>query len=124
MARAAAGAHLGWFAAAVFLMPLNVFLEGRVWHLIARRIDPGTTLAESFGALFTGYALGFFTPGRAGEFVGRAFYTRHRDKWDVAAGIAVQRLLDMAVAVSIGAVCLAVFVVRDAPSPHATWVAL
>lgn len=109
MLAAAAGANPWWIGAAVLLMPVNVFLEGTVWHLLARRMDPRTMPAESIGALFTGYALGFFTPGRAGEFAGRAYYVRHHDKWEVAAVVAAQRLLDMAVAVSLGTAALILF---------------
>lgn len=121
MAEAAAGANPWWITAAVLLMPANVLLEGAAWHILVRRVDPRTSLAESYGALLTGYALGFFTPGRAGEFAGRAYYVRHHDKWEVAAVVAVQRLFDMAVAVSIGTAAL--FVVRLTRSlpPDGVW---
>lgn len=124
MLAAAAGASLWWIGAAVALLPLNVFLEGSVWHLLARRLDARMTRAESFGALFTGYALGFFTPGRAGEFAGRAYYVSHRDKWGVAAVVAVQRLLDMAVAVSLGTVALVVFLALENPPREDLWTAV
>lgn len=121
MAAAAAGASPWWIVAAVLLMPMNVFLEGSVWHLLVRRVDPTMTRHESFGALFTGYALGFFTPGRAGEFAGRAFHVRHHDKWEVAAVVAVQRLIDMAVAVGLGTVALILFLRTRSLSPEGLW---
>ncbi len=121
MASAAAGASPWWIAAAVLLLPANVFLEGSVWHLLIRRVDPTMTRRESFGALFTGYALGFFTPGRAGEFAGRAFHVRHHDKWEVAAVVAVQRLYDMAVVVSLGTAALILFQRTRSLPPEGLW---
>ena len=109
MAAAAKGANPWWVASAVLLMPLNVFLEGSTWHVLVRRVDPATTIGESIGALLAGFALGFFTPGRVGDFAGRAYYVRHADKWEVAAVVAVHRVLDMAAAVSAGTVALVAF---------------
>lgn len=124
MAEAAADTDLRWVAAAVALMPANVALEGIVWIRLARHVDPGLTTRDGFGALLAGFALGFFTPARAGDYAGRAFYVRHRDKWEIAAVVAVQRLLDVAVGSTAGSIALFIYLAIERPETSALWWAL
>ncbi len=106
MVEAARRANPLWIVAAVALLPLNVFLEGRVWRVMVRPVTPQIGWRGLYGALLSGFALGLFTPARAGEFVGRAFYLPHADRWETGATVFAQRLLDMAVALDVGLVAL------------------
>ena len=121
MARAAAGADAALIAAAVLLLPMNVALEGLVWHQLISRLGLATTLRDHIGALFAGYALGFFTPARAGEFAGRAFYIRHDDRWEIAVLVGAQRLFDMGVVHSVGCLAMVFYIVAADPQPVLLW---
>lgn len=121
MVRAAAGADAGLITAAVILLPVNLALEGLVWHLLISRLSIATTLREQIGALFAGFALGFFTPGRAGEFAGRAFYIRHGDRWEIAVVVGAQRLFDMAVICAVGCPATVIYILTADPQPEVLW---
>ena len=121
MARAAAGADPRLIVAAVILLPINVALEGLVWHLLISRLSRATKLRDHIGALFAGYALGFFTPARAGEFAGRAFYIRHDDRWEIAILVGAQRLFDMGVVHSVGCLATVFYIMAVDPQPVLLW---
>ena len=99
-------------AGAVLLLPLNVGLDAWVWGVILSPVTGRLPLRRLVPAVMSGFALGFFTPARAGEYVGRTFHLdlagSDTDGWTVSATIFTQRLVDMAVAVDVGTVALAV----------------
>jgi len=97
-----------WAAAAILLVPLNVLLDAWVWGVLLRRLDVNPSLQELTAAVLSGFALGFLTPGRIGEYPGRALHIDGGDGWAVAVSIAVQRVADMAVAVCVGTLGLAI----------------
>lgn len=121
MMEAVADADPWWIAAAVALLPANVWLDAVMWHKLFLRVRPATSFRESFGAMLAGFSLGFFTPGRAGELAGRAFYLQHPDRWETAAVVIVQRLYDTAVAVSVGAVALFINRIEDVLPIDLVW---
>lgn len=110
MRRAAASANPWWIAAALTLMPLNLVLEGLVWHRLLRRVAPASEWLRSYGALLAGYSLGFFTPARAGDYAARAFYVDHDDRWEIAAIVGVHKIMALVVRVTAGACALILFV--------------
>lgn len=124
MLEAARTAEPLWIGAAAALLPLNVFLEGRVWRVMVRPVAPEVGWREVYGALLCGFALGLFTPARAGEFVGRAFYLPHADRWETGATVFAQRLLDMTVAVNVGLLALAYAWAGGLLPDGAWWIAL
>lgn len=124
MAAALAGADPWWIATAVALLPANVMLETVLWHILVRRARPATTFREAFEALLAGHSLGFFTPGRAGEVAGRAFYVKHADRWETAAVVIVQRFYDMAAAVSVGTIALFLFRMEHALPAARVWLGI
>jgi len=98
-------------AAAALLVPLNVALDAWVWGVILSPVAGSLSLRHLLAAVMSGFALGFFTPARAGEYVGRTFHLdlsrSEVDGWTVSATIFAQRMVDMAVAVDVGALALA-----------------
>ena len=59
---------------AVFLLlPLNLFLESAKWRLIVSKTEV-ISQANAFKAVLAGFASGFFTPNRTGEFLGRIVF--------------------------------------------------
>jgi uncharacterized membrane protein YbhN (UPF0104 family) len=100
--RALGEAHWEWAAAAVLLLPLNLFLDGWVWARLLAVVEgdfPAPRVAE---AVLGGLALGFWTPARLGEYAGRAFAFPDADRWTVSLTVFVQRMADMAVGVTVG----------------------
>jgi Lysylphosphatidylglycerol synthase TM region len=59
------------FLMAAILMPVNWLLETAKWRILLNSHMPFKTLLKS---VIAGITLGFITPGRAGEFVGRVVF--------------------------------------------------
>jgi uncharacterized membrane protein YbhN (UPF0104 family) len=100
-------AHWGWAAAALLLLPANVVLDAYVWGLLLRPLRGRVPIGVLTRAVLSGFAVGFLTPGRIGEYPGRALHLDGGDGWAVTVSIAVQRIADMAVAVGFGTIGLA-----------------
>ncbi|MBL0310056.1 MAG: flippase-like domain-containing protein [Bacteroidetes bacterium] len=60
-----------FFIAALLLVAVNWFLETYKWKIL---LQSGQSFVSLFKAVLAGVTLGFITPGRGGEFVGRAMY--------------------------------------------------
>jgi hypothetical protein len=108
LAAAAAEANLGWAALAVGLLPVNVGLEAYRFHRLLRRStasDPpsfGATALAVVGA----YPLGLLTPGRVGDYAGRALYLRGIPVSITAALTFVERTATLACCIAFGTVAL------------------
>ena len=63
------------FTAVIFLMPINWALETLKWKYIISEIEKVSFL-KSFKAVWTGVAVGHFTPNRIGEFGGRIYFLK------------------------------------------------
>ena len=106
---AARSAEVAWVLPAVALLPANIGLEAYRWHRLVRVAAPDTRFGESLAAVLCGYPLGLATPGRIGDFVGRAFYLRSADAWTLTALTGVERLATLAVTLAAGLVALGPF---------------
>jgi len=65
------------FLLVLFLMPVNWLLETFKWRLLIKSKGPLIHLLKS---VIAGTTLGFVTPGRAGEFVGRVIFVEEENK--------------------------------------------
>jgi hypothetical protein len=65
------------FFLAILLMPLNWLLEAVKWNQLLKHKFPVPQLLKS---ILAGIALGFVTPGRGGEFIGRVLFLDEEDK--------------------------------------------
>ena len=65
------------FLLALLLMPINWLLETVKWRLLIKSKEPFIHLLKS---VIAGVTLGFVTPGRAGEFVGRVMFVAEKNK--------------------------------------------
>lgn len=99
--RAAGRADPLWVALAVALLPVNLALEAATWRPILRRVVGETTFTECLAGVLGGYPIGFFTPGRVGDFAGRALSIDRGDRAQIGISAAVARIPDLA-AVLIG----------------------
>lgn len=113
-----------WIGAALVLMPLTLTLDGVVWRHLLRPVAPEASPRQLAGAILSGFALGFVTPARAGEFVGRALYLPDADPWSVSLTVFVQRLVDTALNVSAGVGALGVVLYAGTLAPSLGWTLL
>ncbi len=69
------GENLLVFALIIALMFINWGIEARKWQVA---LKPSYTISfkQSFKAIFTGTTMGFFTPNRMGEYIGRILYLK------------------------------------------------
>ena len=71
------GNRLYLFIAVLFLMPVNWGLETIKWRMLLRAKTPLLILLQS---IIAGITVGFVTPGRSGEFVGRVMFLNEGNK--------------------------------------------
>jgi uncharacterized protein (TIRG00374 family) len=113
-----------WIMAALALLPANLVLDGVVWKQLLHPITPTVSFRALGGAVLSGFALGFVTPARAGEFVGRALYLPEADSWSVSLTVFVQRLIDTAINVATGVGVLGITLYLNALDTTWPWMAL
>ncbi len=106
VAVAIAHADLRWALAALALVPVNVGLETYRWWRLVRRLAPGVRYRDALRAVVGSYPLGLLTPGRVGDYVGRALYLR-----DIPAGASAaltfgERMATLAACLAGGLVAL------------------
>ncbi|MCZ7558184.1 MAG: flippase-like domain-containing protein [Bacteroidia bacterium] len=102
IARAWSGANPWYIAAALLLLPLNLWLQYRKWAVMLRRVYPDIPVGDVRGSLLIGFTFGLVTPARIGEFGGRAVAVRGA-KPSVLMGLtAADKLSTMAVTVGVG----------------------
>ena len=65
--------QISWLLVVIVLLPLNLFLESEKWRLIVSKTEK-INLSNAFKAVLAGFASGFFTPNRTGEFLGRIIF--------------------------------------------------
>ena len=110
-----------WIAAALALMPANIGLEAYRWHLLVRRIAPEVRFPQTLAAVLSGYPLGLVTPGRVGDYVGRAFYLRHAGKLELAALTFAERMATLACSLVVGFAALVPFLMLRTDVPTIAW---
>lgn len=65
---------LVWMTVALLLVPVNIGLEAYRWGRLVRHVAPSVRFQDALRAVVGGYPLGLLTPGRVGDYVGRAVY--------------------------------------------------
>lgn len=66
-----------WLLLAVLLMPFNWLLETVKWRALIKSAEPFSHLLKS---VIAGTTVGFVTPARAGEFIGRTLFVADQNK--------------------------------------------
>ncbi|MBL7979362.1 MAG: flippase-like domain-containing protein [Bacteroidetes Order II. Incertae sedis bacterium] len=93
----------------LLLLTLNIYLQTVIWQTLVRRLFPEEQFFQSLGAVLVGQTLGLFTPARLGDFVGRAYYLDHQNKWELAALTGAQQLVALACYIGFGIPALLYF---------------
>lgn len=92
---------------AIGLVIPNLWGNGRAWAALMTPLIPAMSARTMWRALMAGFAMGFFTPARVGEYAGRAFSVVYPNKWSVTATVLLQRLIDLVIGLWAGTVVLA-----------------
>lgn len=100
------GANVLFLLAAVALMPVNWLLETVKWRWLIRSKETFLKLLKS---IISGVTLGFITPARSGEFIGRMLFLDEEDKAKVFYLSVVGGVAHTAVTVSMGALFISVW---------------
>lgn len=121
IADAAMAVHTGWASVALALLPLNVGLEVYRFHRLLRVSGAGTAprFGETLAAVVGAYPLGLLTPGRLGDYAGRAIYLRDYPASATAALTFAERTATLACCLGFGAAALPLWLVR--PGVDAGW---
>lgn len=70
----------GWLLLAVAFMPVNFLIETTKWRYLISSLEH-LSFCKALKSVMSGYATGFFTPNRVGEFPGRAVYLQGNNRW-------------------------------------------
>ncbi len=111
-----------WALAAVVLIPLNVGLEAFRWHRLVVKLAPDVRFKTSLAAVLSGYPLGLLTPGRIGDYVGRALYLRDISPGASATLTFAERIATLACCLVFGLVALPYFLLTHTDVASMAWV--
>ncbi len=107
--------------AALVLLPANIALEAYRWARLVRCVVPAVPLRRAMAAVVAAYPIGLLTPGRVGDYVGRAVLLTGVPAGVSAALTFAERMATLAWCLAGGLVALAPYLARHAvPSPAAT----
>lgn len=96
------------FGIVVFLMFINWGMEALKWHTLVGKFQKLPFL-KTYQAIFSGITLGIFTPNRIGEYGGRMFYVRRRNRIKAIAVTLIGSFSQILITVGLGIIFLPVF---------------
>ncbi len=118
---AARQAGLAPLLLALALVPANVGLEAYRWWRLVRRVASGVRYRDALIAILGGYPLGLLTPGRVGEFAGRAALLRDLPAGQSAALTMTEKVATLA-AILVGGLVAVTHLVLTTAAPSPLWV--
>jgi hypothetical protein len=89
---------------------LNLFLQYKKWHLVARHELNISNKFNILQSLFYGIGAGIFTPMKVGEYVARAIPFKDNKITDVSIATFIDKVFNMMLIILIGAVCSLYFI--------------
>ncbi|MBN1154777.1 flippase-like domain-containing protein [candidate division KSB1 bacterium] len=88
--------------AALLVVP-NIYIQYYKWRYLIRLVKPEADNAEALKSLLAGFAFGFITPGRVGEF-GRAFFIKDCP-WMKVIGVSfIDKFFSLAIVIFMGSI--------------------
>lgn len=118
---AAREARPAWALATLLLVPINLGLEAFRWHRLVKRLAPNVQFKKSLAAVLSGYPLGLLTPGRVGDYVGRALYLRDISSGASATLTFAERIATLACCLVFGLVALPYFLLTHTDVASVAW---
>ena len=98
-----------FIAAALFLMPLNMFLQYSKWRLVVCQFNPDEKPGIVLSSLLFGILFGLVTPGRIGDYA-RTLFIDNVEKTELLGLFLVDKVITLFVIYFLGALGLLQFV--------------
>jgi uncharacterized membrane protein YbhN (UPF0104 family) len=94
---------------ALLLLIVNIYLQYWKWEVVCRNVLSITDKKKILTSLFYGFSAGSFTPGRIGEYFGRAISFRDKLVSDVTVATFVDKTISLLIITFIGALAAILF---------------
>lgn len=104
----ATGSSIAYLIVALFLMPLNWFLESKKWELLTDRFQK-LGMYNAVKGVLAGVCLAIITPARIGEYGGRLINIKEGHRSDALISTFIGSMSQNFVNVVIGLICLLYF---------------
>ncbi len=95
----------------LFLMPVNLLLEGRKWQFLMQKLEV-VTLWGAFKAVLAGISVSVFLPNRVGDYLGRVFVLKKADRLQATLATILGSMAQLLTTLLFGLVSLAFFLPR------------
>jgi uncharacterized protein (TIRG00374 family) len=102
-------ADIFFILAALLLLVLNIYLQYLKWKVVCTNVLGINEKKRVLTSLFYGFSAGSFTPGRIGEYFGRALAFKDKPVSDVAVAAFVDKTISLLVITFIGALSSILF---------------
>jgi uncharacterized protein (TIRG00374 family) len=102
-------ADIFFILAALLLLVLNIILQYLKWKVICTKVLGVSDKKRVLTSLFYGFSAGSFTPGRIGEYFGRALSFKDRPVSDVAVAAFVDKTISLLIITFFGALSSILF---------------
>jgi len=100
-----------WFVFAAFLLLfLNIYLQYWKWEVVCRKVLGISDKKKIITSLFYGFSAGSFTPGRIGEYFGRAILFRDKSISDVTVATLIDKAIPLLIIAFTGALSSILFI--------------
>lgn len=93
------------FLLAIFLVPLNYYLESLKWHFLVKKVQP-FTFFQAFSGVLAGMAASFATPGGLGDYFGRILHASPGSREKLPAILLMCRMSQMVLTLFFGSLCI------------------
>ncbi len=111
-------ANLFFLLIAIFLLPLNIYLQFLKWQVTCQTILNENDKSKILSSLFYGLSAGAFTPARIGEYFGRGIALKEKSILKVTIATALDKFFPLALILIIGIISSSFFISKDLAIPY------
>ncbi len=105
------GLNIWMLVLAILLMPLNWLIEVFKWRVLLQ--NPGVPFVSLVKGVIAGLTVGFVTPGRTGEFIGRVMYMEEENKTKIFYLSTIGGLAQTVVTLAVGSLLISFWSSND-----------
>ncbi|WP_255481238.1 lysylphosphatidylglycerol synthase domain-containing protein [Pontibacter sp. Tf4] len=98
------------FIVTTLLIPANWGFEAKKWQLLGQKLEP-ISYWRAYRAVMVGLTLGFITPNRIGDYVGRVLELKSKQRLEAIGAIFIGRFCQLVATVIVGSLGLLYFIV-------------
>lgn len=94
---------------ALFLLPLNIYLQFKKWSIVCSGLLEVNDNRKVFVSLLNGFTTGIVTPARVGEYVGRAIGIKGPSIGEISLAALIDKLFTLLIILLVGASALIIY---------------